>query len=55
MLDGPQVTGRVSEVGDGGVSLVPDGREEDGRTVAWADVVRGVVQVEFSRPERKDD
>ena len=50
--EGPELSGRVSGVGDGGVRLLPDTHEET--ELPWADVVRGVVQVEFSRPERKD-
>ncbi|WP_122261543.1 ribosome maturation factor RimP [Ornithinimicrobium cerasi] len=49
---GPELSGRVSGVGDGGVRLLLDTHEET--ELPWADVVRGVVQVEFSRPERKD-
>jgi ribosome maturation factor RimP len=51
--DGPDVTGRVAEVGERGVRLSTDTHEET--ELPWTDVVRGVVQVEFARPERKDD
>ena len=45
--DGGTVAGRVTAVGDGGVTLVV----EDGETlVPWAQLHRGRVQVEFSRP-----
>lgn len=42
------LTGRVGEVGDGGVRLLVDGESVD---VPWADLGTGRVQVEFSRPD----
>lgn len=51
--DGQAVTGRLAAAGAGGLRLtLPDDTERD---VPWPDVVRAAVQVEFSRPERKDD
>ena len=41
------VTGRVREVSDAGVRLDVDGDE---RTIGWAELGRGKVQVEFHRP-----
>lgn len=46
------VTGRLAEVGEDGIRLTGD---VDRQQLVWADVVRATVQVEFSRPERKDD
>lgn len=48
--DGGAAAGRLAAVNGHGIRLA--GPE---RTLAWADVTRGTVQVEFSRPERKDD
>jgi ribosome maturation factor RimP len=52
-LEGPAVTGRISTAGADGVRLeVPAAKKEPARSVdvAYADVSRAVVQVEFSRP-----
>jgi ribosome maturation factor RimP len=51
LADGSQVTGRV-ESADDGLRLRVDGPKKGmttTRTYPWADVVRGVVQVDFSR------
>ena len=42
------VTGRLSEVTDAGPVLLVDGAAV---TLAWATLVKGVVEVEFSRPD----
>jgi ribosome maturation factor RimP len=44
---GRNLVGRITDVGDAGVALDVDGTE---RRVAWADLGRGKVQVEFNRP-----
>jgi ribosome maturation factor RimP len=43
LRDGGTRTGRLEEVGDPGVVV-------DGATLAWGNVARGKVEVEFSRP-----
>ena len=45
---GAPVVGRVRSVTDTGIVLAVDGTDRD---IAWADLGRGVVQVEFSRGE----
>ncbi|MBK5306649.1 MAG: ribosome maturation factor RimP [Frankiaceae bacterium] len=50
--EGPNVTGRVVSADDDQVVLDVDGEE---RTLALADVVRGTVQVEFSRKGEEED
>jgi ribosome maturation factor RimP len=45
--------GRLTDVGDGGIVLLVPGRKggpEVERHLAWDDVVRGRVEVEFRRP-----
>lgn len=53
------VTGRLTEVRSDGIHLRPEGRAAgDGATdmdIPWEDVTRASVQVEFSRPDGKDD
>jgi ribosome maturation factor RimP len=48
LADGGQLTGRVSGVDDGGVTLEVAGAE---RRLAWPAISRGSVQVEFSHGE----
>lgn len=52
-------TGRLTEVRADGIRLRPEGRASDGGTpdldIPWEDVTRASVQVEFSRPDGKDD
>jgi hypothetical protein len=51
--DGTQPTGRL-EAADGGLTLRVEGPKKgmtSTRTYPWADVVRGVVQVDFARVE----
>jgi ribosome maturation factor RimP len=48
LAGGGETTGRVRSCDDDGVTLDVDGTE---RTLAWGDVVRGRVQVEFRRPD----
>jgi ribosome maturation factor RimP len=50
--DGPNVTGRIASADDEQVVLEIDGAE---RPLALTDVVRGTVQVEFSRKGEEDD
>jgi ribosome maturation factor RimP len=53
LLEGEPVTARITSAGDTGVTLeVPATKKEPARSVhvAYADVSRAVVQVEFSRP-----
>lgn len=55
MTDGSVFTGRLGET-DGTVVkvVVPDGRDLAVRDVALTDVVKAVVQVEFSPPNRRE-
>lgn len=60
--DGPDTaTGRLTEVRADGIRLRPEGSDPaaDGATtgtdIPWEDVTRATVQVEFSRPDGKDD
>jgi len=54
--DGTDVTGRITAAGDTAATLDVDGRH---REVAYADVAKALVQIEFNRktekPEKKDD
>jgi ribosome maturation factor RimP len=57
-LEGPAVTGRITAAGEVGVTLeVPGAKQEPAQSVdvAYADVSRAAVQVEFSRPASDDD
>jgi ribosome maturation factor RimP len=57
LTDGTQLTGRVGETRDGTLSLVvrPDrGRDWTLRSVPLGDVVKAVVQVEFSPPPQRE-
>ncbi|HEX3930977.1 MAG TPA: ribosome maturation factor RimP [Nocardioides sp.] len=47
LQDGSEVTGRVGDSDDAGVTLDVSGA---GRRVAYAEVARALVQVEFNRP-----
>lgn len=47
---GKTVTGRVVSVDDGGATLDVRGKNQ---TIAWADLGRGKVQVEFNRSEEE--
>jgi ribosome maturation factor RimP len=49
---GPNVTGRITAANDETITLDVDGEE---RTLPLADVVRGTVQVEFSRKGEEED
>jgi ribosome maturation factor RimP len=51
LRDGKTVTGRIVAIDDDGIVLSVGSRE---RTIAYADLVRGVVQVEFKRPTGAD-
>jgi ribosome maturation factor RimP len=48
LADGTEVTGRVRDADDRGVRLDVAG---DPRELAWDEVRRGTVQVEFNRPD----
>ncbi len=52
-------TGRLTEVRADGIRLRPEGRTSGEGTpdldIPWEDVTRASVQVEFSRPDGKDD
>jgi ribosome maturation factor RimP len=51
LSDGSQLTGRVGETGDDTVALVVRaGREWTVRQIPLAEIVKAVVQVEFSQP-----
>jgi ribosome maturation factor RimP len=50
--DGPNVTGRITAADDDELVLDVDGTE---RRLALTDVVRGTVQVEFSRKGEEED
>lgn len=57
-LEGPAVTGRITVAGETGVTLeVPAVKQAPAQSVdvAYADVSRAVVQVEFSRAASDDD
>lgn len=57
-LEGPAVTGRITAAGETGVTLeVPAVKQVPAQSVdvAYADVSRAVVQVEFSRAASDDD
>jgi ribosome maturation factor RimP len=49
LRDGSTAEGRISAVDEAGVSL------DDGRALAWAEVARGAVQVEFNRKDDADE
>ena len=58
LVEGAPVTARITAAGDSGVTLeVPATKKEPARSVhlAYAEVSRAVVQVEFSRPADRDD
>ena len=52
LREGPNVTGRITAADEDAVTLDVDGTE---RTVPLADLVRGTVQVEFSRKGDEED
>jgi ribosome maturation factor RimP len=55
LMDGTQVTGRVGEIRDGVVDVVVrDGRDWTVRAIPLDDVVKAVVQVEFSQPPERE-
>jgi ribosome maturation factor RimP len=51
LADGAEVTGRLEQAGDALVLRVEGAKKgmSSTRTYPWADVVRGVVQVDFAR------
>jgi ribosome maturation factor RimP len=51
LRDGKEVTGRILTTGDDGITLSVGSTE---RTIAYADLARGVVQVEFRRSPRAE-
>lgn len=55
LADGSQLSGRIAEAGNGTLSLVVRaGRELAIRQIPMTDVVKAVVQVEFSPPARAE-
>lgn len=55
LTDGTQLTGRVGDVHDGAVNVVVrDGRDWSVRPVPLTDIVKAVVQVEFSPPPQRE-
>lgn len=52
LLEGAPVTGRILSADTGAVTLDVDGAA---RVLAYADVVRGTVQVEFARKDEDDE
>jgi ribosome maturation factor RimP len=57
LTDGSQITGRVAATGEGVLTLVVRGRkpsEWSTRELALTDVVKAVVQVEFSPPSQRE-
>lgn len=55
LTDGTQLTGRVAETCDGTVNVVVrDGRDWNVRPIPLSDVVKAVVQVEFSSPPQRE-
>lgn len=55
LSDGSQLTGRVGEIRDGAVAVVVRaGRDWAVREVPLAEIVKAVVQVEFSRPAQAE-
>lgn len=58
LVEGEPLTARITAAGDAGVTLeVPATKKEAARSVhvAYADVARAAVQVEFSRPSDRAD
>ncbi|MGN7779200.1 ribosome maturation factor RimP [Mycolicibacterium sp. 22603] len=55
LADGSEVTGRIGATGDGVVAMVvADGKNLVLRPVAVAEIVKAIVQVEFSKPSRRE-
>ena len=52
LVEGGEVTGRIAASGDTTVTLEVDGGEHE---VAYADVAKALVQVEFNRKRKDDD
>lgn len=52
LADGTSVTGRIGESDDESVTLDVDGKKQD---VAYADVKKALVQVEFNRKDADDE
>jgi ribosome maturation factor RimP len=50
LTDGSQVTGRVGDSDDSGVTLVVSGSEQ---RLAYADITKALVQVEFNRKTKE--
>ena len=56
LTDGSQFTGRIlSNTDDAIVFAVTQGKTQEERTVAFADITRGKVQVEFNRVTTEDE
>ena len=55
LTDGSQITGRVGEIRDGTVNVVVrNGRDWTLRPIPFDEVVKAVVQVEFSPPPQRE-
>lgn len=55
LTDGSQITGRVGEIRDGTVNVVVrSGRDWTIRPIAFDEVAKAVVQVEFSPPPQRE-
>ncbi|CDQ43084.1 ribosome maturation factor RimP [Mycolicibacterium neoaurum] len=55
LADGSELAGRIGATGDGVVALVvPDGKNLVLRPVAVGEIVKAIVQVEFSKPSRRE-
>jgi ribosome maturation factor RimP len=55
LTDGSQITGRVGEIRDGAVNVVVrNGRDWTLRPIAFDEVAKAVVQVEFSPPPQRE-
>lgn len=52
LRDGSAVTGRITDADDAGVQLDVDGAE---RRLAYDEIGKAVVQVEFNRPPADDE
>jgi len=55
LTDGSQITGRVGEIRDGAVNVVVrNGRDWRLRPIAFDEIAKAVVQVEFSPPPQRE-
>lgn len=54
LADDTTVTGRLTRSDADGITLTDPTAPGTDRTLTWSEVTKAVVQVEFSRPDRKD-